>query len=296
MKGKALLNVYTHQIKNDLLSILVQNNCDFVEVFEPDDLAFKYNLMKGKLGLYIHELDEENYTKSLENIKSITDTNIRCIILIHRYSSQIIEDALALKVKDIIVLPIEPSNLASKLKSYINEPKVTVSSESSRSHKITEQFDRKIVDDEMNRSKRGNYPLSIVLIEYAQKGTKGHEVFKQTLKKLLRTTDIVLEYSQGEWLILCPFTPKSYIVEVENKVRIAHKQSSKISGEQVTVYLYGVTFPDNGESFEMLEKELKDGIHDSIIFSNLEGTLSQMDKEVLQTKLKRNYSKKIRRW
>jgi len=287
MKEHVLLNVYTHQVKNDLLSILIQNKCAFMEVFGRDELTFRYNLIKEEVGLYIHELDENNYTQSLEDIRKMTDHHVRCIILIHQYSSHIIEDALALKVKDIIVLPIERVNLDKKLKSYITGVEREIKEKEEHIIGPTVKLDNQIVADAVNRATRGHYPLSFVLIEY--KDIEGRMTFKRALTKLLRATDVVLEYGQGEWLIICPFTPKSYLVEVENKARSAHNKTSKGGQKQATVYLYGVTFPDDGDSFEVLERELKDGIHDSIIFSNLGGTLAEMDKEALRIKLKRDY-------
>lgn len=289
MNGKVLLNVYTVSVKNDILNILVQNGYDFIEVFNEHELTFKYNLIKEKLNLYIHELDENNYDESLRQMASIDSKNIRCIVLIHKYSSRVIDDTLALDVKDIVVLPIERDNLLKKIMSSIKKPEPVAAYMPSMPPEPEVQVDRSRMIDEINRAVRGDYPLSFVMIEYDSMGIEVYKVFKRELFILLRTTDILLKYDKNRLLALCPFTPKSHLVEVENKIRLAHMELSKVTVTPSTIYLYGVTFPDDGDDLDRLIKSMLDGIHDSMVFSKLDGTLHQMDRDALRTRLKREY-------
>ena len=289
MNGKVLLNVYTVTVKNDLLSILVQNGYDFLEVFNEHELTFKYNLVKEKLDLYIHELDENNYEESLRQIATIDSKNIRCIVLIHKYSSRVIDDSLALDVKDIVVLPIERDNLSKKILSSVKKPEPIVEYMPTTPPRPEIQVDKTRMADEINRAVRGDYPLSLVLIEYDKMGIEVYKVFKRELSRLLRTTDMLLKYDENRLLVLCPFTPKSHLVEVENKIRLAHSELAKVTVTPSTIYLYGVTFPDDGDDLDKLIKSMSDGIHDSMIFSKLDGTLHQMDRDALRTRLKREY-------
>ncbi len=288
MNGKVLLNVYTISVKNDLLSILVQNGYDFLEVFSEHELSFKYNLIKDKLDLYIYELDENDYENSLEQIKSIDTKSIRCIILIHKYSSRVIDDTLALNVNDIVVLPIERDNLAKKILSTVVKPEPTPYMPATPP-KPEIQMDKSVMADEINRAIRGDYPLSFVMIEYDKMGNEVYKVFKRELMRLLRATDMILKLSKNRLLILCPFTPKSHLVEVENKVRVAHKALSQVTVTPSSIFLYGVTFPDDGDELDVLIESMDHGIHDSMIFSSLDGTLHQMDRDAIRTRLKRDY-------
>lgn len=289
MNGKVLLNVYSIGVKKDLLNILVQNGYDFIEVNGPHELSFKYNLVKERLDLYVHELDENDYEASLEQIKKIEVENVRCIVLIHKYSSEVIDDALALKVNDIVVLPIEKDNLQKKILSTVVKAEPQEYMPSTPPPKDEIQVNAERIDDEINRAVRGDYPLSFVMIEYDRMGIEVFKVFKRELRKLLRTTDMVMKYNKKRLLLLCPFTPKSHLVEVENKVRVAHGKLADVTVTPSTIYLYGVTFPDDGENSDKLLKVMSDGIHDSMVFSNLEGTLHQMDRNLLKNKLKRHY-------
>lgn len=288
MNGKVLLNVYSIGVKNDLLSILVRNGFDFLEVNGEHELGFKYNLIRDLLELYVHEFDENNYEVSMEQIRKIDTENIRCIVLIHEYSSRIIDDTLALKVRDIVVLPIERDNLQKKILSSVTkkEPTVLMPAEPP---KPEVQIDKSRISDEVNRAIRGDYPLSFVMVEYDRMGIEVYKVFKRELRKLLRATDMVLKYDRNKLLILCPFTPKSHLVEVENKVRRAHSELSNVTVTPSSIYLYGVTFPNDGENPDHLMKMMSDGIHDSMVFSSLEGPLHQMDRDAIRTRLKRNY-------
>lgn len=288
MNGKVLINVYSVGIKNDLLSILVQNGYDFLEVFNEHELGFKYNLVKDKLDLYVHELDENHYESSLEQLKKIDTAEVRCIVMIHKYSSRVIDDTLALNVKDIVVLPIERDNLAKKILSSFK--KVTPATYMPASPPVNEGIvDRKRIDDEINRAVRGAYPLSFVMVEYDKMGVEIYKVFKRELSRLLRTTDMFLKISERRLLILCPFTPKSHLVEVENKIRFAHRELSKVTVTPVKIYLYGVTFPDDGGEVDVLLKTMKDGIHDSMVISSIEGPLHQIDRDAVKTRLRRDY-------
>lgn len=291
MNGKVLLNVYSVGVKNDLLSILVQNGYDFLEVFSEHELSFKYNLIKDKLDLYIHELDENDYESSLQQLKKIDTQEVRCIVMIHKYSSKVIDDTLAMDVRDIVVLPIERNNLSKKILSAVKKiEKAETAEYMPATPPVSEGVvDRKRIDDEINRAVRGAYPLSFVMVEYDKMGVEVYKVFKRELSRLLRTTDMFLKLSDKRLLILCPFTPKSHLVEVENKVRFAHRELSKVTVTPVRIYLYGVTFPDDGQELDILLKSLKDGIHDSMVISSIEGPLHQIDREAVKTRLRREY-------
>lgn len=286
MNGKVLLNIYSLQVRNDVLNILVQHEYDFLEVFSEYELKFKYNLMKEKLDIYIHELDEGNYEESLEQIRQIDSRHIKVIVMIHEYSSRIIHDTLALKVRDIIVLPIERDHLTKKILSLANvEKAVNYMPEIPPNKEV--YINKQEIESEINRAVRGEYSLSFVIIKYDGIEKEVCKVFGKKLATILRTTDRLVKYDENKLLALCPFTSKVFLVEVENKIRQAYSSLSK--NKENSMYLYGVTFPVDGKDADMLLKKLLDGLHDSAIVSNIEGTLYQMTKEKLKLKLRRDY-------
>ena len=292
MEKKVLIHVYTIQVKNDILSILVNSGHDFLEVFNKNELNFKYNLVKDQIDLYIQELDENHYEESLDQIRRIDTEKVRSIVLIHKYSKHVIDDALALKVKDIIVLPMDRTHLSKKILSFFDNQKPSHLMPSNREKvQIQDYIDIDIhkVRDEINRALRGRYPLSFVLVEYHSLEQPQWILFKEALNLLLRTTDIVMYFEANKILLLCPFTPKYFLVEVENKVRKAYDQIKKEAPSRGALYLYGVTFPEDGQTWEDLYKEMTDGIHDSQVISKFEGTLKQINPNTIRTQLKKDY-------
>ncbi|MDF1617708.1 hypothetical protein [Petrocella sp. FN5] len=292
MKKKVLIHVYTIQVKNDILSILVNNGHDFLEVFNKSELNFKYNLIKDQIDLYIQELDENNYEESLDQIRRIDMEKVRTIVLIHKYSKHVIDDALALKVKDIIVLPMERTHLSKKILSFFDTQKSSPLMPSNQDKVQIQNYMEIDIDkirDEINRAMRGKYPLSFVLVQYHSLDQPQWVLFKSTLNQLLRTTDIVMYFEANNILLICPFTPKNFLVEVENKVRKAYDQIKKEVSSRSALFLYGVTFPEDGNVWEALYNEMKDGIHDSKVISKFEGTLKQINPNTIRTQLKKDY-------
>lgn len=295
MSGKVLLNVYSIHVKNDLLSIFVENEMDVLEVLNEHDLLFKHRLIKDNLDVYVQEFDENHYDLSLSQLQMIDREKVRCIVMIHAYSSQIIDDTLALNVKDIIVLPMKrddlkrkilpPVYVVSKADAMPKEPmKVDVTTSTTQT-----EFDEEPLIVEIARANRGNYPLSLVLVNAVDFSNEAFTLFEDELRQLLRTTDEILHYDENSMLLLCPFTTKDNVVEVEHKVREAFSTVSFKGHKKVTMYLYGVTYPVDGRFSKPLLRLLKDGIHDSRLFSELEGPMSQLTQEDVRNKLRRNY-------
>lgn len=295
MSGKVLLNVYSIHVKNDLLSIFIENAVDVMEVQNEHDLIFKYNLLKNNLNMYIHEFDETNHKSSMEQLRRIDLEKVRCIVMIHEYSSKIIDETLLLNVKDIIVLPIDKENLRRKILSPVHRVKSSTSMPKAPLRPLDEgklvvaKFNYAPLNLEITRCTRGNYPLSLVLVSYSDIEQRAFDVFEEELRLRLRTTDVILKFDQNRLLIMCPFTPKNNLVEVENKVREAFSTVRFKGYKNSNMYLYGVTFPDDGGSSRELVRLMKDGIHDSKLFSELEGPLNRMNQRDVRNKLRRNY-------
>ena len=295
MSGKVLLNVYSIQVKNDLLSIFVDNDMDVLEVINEHDLLFKHRLIKNNLDVYVQEFDEEHYDRSIAQLEMIDRDKVRCVVMIHAYSSQIIDDTLALNVKDIIVLPMKrddlkrkilpPVYVVSKAEAMPKEPVKLNTSEDS----VQKTFREEPLVIEIARANRGNYPLSLVLVNAVDFSKEAFSLFEDELRRLLRTTDEILEYDEKTMLLMCPFTTKDHVVEVENKVREAFSAVRFRGYSNGNMYLYGVTYPTDGRFSKPLLRLLKDGIHDSRLFSELDGPLSKLTQKDVRNKLRRNF-------
>lgn len=295
MAGKALLNVYSLQVKNDLLSIFIQNGYDVLEAFNIDELTFKYGLIKDQLDVYVHELDEVNYDLSLQQLRRIDREKVRCILLIHKYDSKMIDAALALDVKDVVVLPIEREKLKSKvLVPAYKVGTVPVMPKAPMPKTIDEGaeevvFDLALLKLEVSRAIRGDYPLSIVMVTYAEISSLAYEIFELKLKALLRATDEIMVYKKNTLLLLCPFTPKDHVIDVENKVKEAYAEINKKGIISGNVYISGTTYPDDGADIDVLLKRMKENIYDSRLFGELDGPLSKFNRDEVRNRLRRYF-------
>lgn len=308
MSAKVLLNVYSVQVKNDLLSIFVQNGYDVFEAVNENDLLFKHHLIKEKLEIYVHELDENNYESSLEQLKRIDRDKVRCIVMIHAYNSDILDDALALKVKDVIVLPMDRNNLTSKLIMPVqamkrtsimpkeppqppthNEEDQAITSTEPEAREFEEAFSQKSLEMELNRSTRGKYPISLLMVTYSNISNEAFALFEERLHQLLRTTDVILRYDKDRVLLLCPFTSKENLVEVENKVGQAHTSLTTKGFDKGLMVLSGVTYPRDASKSDQLIKILESQrveTKEPETSKNLFNTLN--DKEI-RNRLRKNY-------
>ena len=297
MAGKVLVNVYSIQVKNDLLSIFVRNAYDVLEVQSEHDLVFKYNLVQDDLVMYIQEFDEKNHDIALAQLRRIDRERIRCVLLIHHYTSKIIDEALALNVRDVIVLPIEKERLEKKIlppvyqvrnnQAMPKEPPLQGVPEESVPEKHV--FDEEPLRDEIIRADRGKYPLSLVLVHYSDVDDDCFTLFHDELRRQLRTTDRIVKYDDHRVLLICPFTPKNNLVEVENKVREAFSTVRFKGYTEGNMFLYGVSYPLDGKVTGDLLRKLKDGIHDSKVFSTLNGPLDRLSHRDVRDRLRRNY-------
>ena len=312
MSGKVLLNVYSLQVKNDLLSIFVQNGYDVFETLNEHDLLFKHNLIRDELDIYVHELDEMNYNKSLDQLKRIDRDKVRCIVMIHKYASNILDDALALKVKDVIVLPMDSKNLTSKLIVPTQAVKRTTLMPKEPPKQVEQQtpiqapieveeeakpavngleaaFSQGSLDMELNRATRGKYPLSLVMVAYSGMGDEVFNLFEESLSHLLRTTDEILRYDRDLILLLCPFTTKENRIEVENKVRQAYQSLTFNKDAKGDICLQGVTYPREAVKSDQLLKVMVEGIQCNKGLSEVNHSLNQLDSKEVRERLRKNY-------
>ncbi len=301
MSGKVLLSVYSIQVKKDLLSMLWHHGVEVIEVHNEYDFLFKYKLAKEHLTLQVIEFDEKAYEASLAVLEKVTPDQIPTILMIHEYTSRIIDQALKLKVKDIVVLPADKTQLEKKilgpLMLQVKKPEPTrmptSQMEEQREDVVPETkgkafvFDDGPVKEEIIRADRGRYPLGLVLVHYTDFDTAAEKSLDLELRHQLRTTDRILRYDENHWLVLCPFTDKEHLVSVENKIREAYRTVG-FKGELVgSLLLYGVAYPIDGKEVNVLFERLKDGLHDSRFFSNLEGTLNRLNDQEIRDRLRR---------
>ena len=290
MAKKALFYVRSIQVRNDLFSIFIENGFDVLEAINDDDLIFKYGLVREELTIYVHELNEEDFDNSLEALHRIDASKVRTIMLIHEYDVKTIDAAMALNVKDVVILPADRTTLKKKLVLPVIQSKDEVMPSAPKDNEtevLIQPFDSNALAWELTRAERGQYPLSLVMVNHPFKEAESMTAFMSQLEILLRATDDIQPYNNDTLLLVCPFTSKEHLVEVENKVRKAFDvQEGPPGGE---LFIYGVTFPTDGNDLDGLLAIMADGIHDSRLFSELEKPFGQVSREEIRDRLRRKF-------
>jgi hypothetical protein len=75
---------------------------------------------------------------------------------------------------------------------------------------------------------------------------------------------------------------KSYRVEVEKKIRDAFETAFGGYSRVQRLNMYGVTYPDDGESINELVTLMDKGVHDSMIISSIQEPLNEISRGRLE--------------
>lgn len=284
MLKKILVNIYEQTNKKTVLTTVVETENDFIEYSTFDDLVFKMNLFKDSVVLMIHELNVMNKTNDLLLIKEAKKHDIKVLVIAQRYDTSIIDDVMGVGADDIVVSPLKEIVLKNKIKTLINKAPCMTQVNDREKYKL--MIDYKLIEQELIRADRGKYSLSFIMIEFSGILEEEIEWFIDKLNEKLRETDLVLRYCVNRLLIICPFTIKENIVEVENKVRLVRSENYNQFKMKVAMFVYGISYPNDAVTIEDLCSLLDSGINKSIMLSSLRGTFNDMNKEEKETYLK----------
>lgn len=267
MDGKILLFIRDYQLKRKIINCVASLRLPFVECFEQEELDFKMQLFNEVNKLYIHEFTGVDEDKEFEHLEKIKAKGWRIIVIFHKYSIEYIDRCQAIKVDDLMVEPIEEVPLKNKITTILSlaalEPEIEEVEETVDVERISL---KDVIQLEINRAERGKYALSFVMIDFGNVPGKIQNSYFKELKKLLRETDVILNAEEkNTYILVCPFTPKNFLVEVENKIRYLfeeEKHQGRVSS-MTKLYAYGLTLGQDGLTFEDIYKRLTESIHDS---------------------------------
>ncbi len=266
MEGKVLLFIRDTQLRMNLLKSFTESQISFIEVQDMSELEFKMSLAMELNRLYVHEfssVDEEGQFELLERMKK---NNWKLLVIFPEYSVRYIDQAQGVAVDDLMAQPVHSNVLLKKVKTLLSLPveESSVSVVDSQSKTVAA-----VVFEEINRADRGRYDLSFVMVSVTGLSAKERQVFLKDIKGLLRETDKVLIMEDlHNCLIVCPFTTKEFLVNVENKVRVAFDKVRMLFGitARIKLYLHGLTYPVDGENFDVIKERLLEGIRESKVF------------------------------
>ncbi|RME86307.1 MAG: diguanylate cyclase [Planctomycetota bacterium] len=129
--------------------------------------------------------------------------------------------------------------------------------------------------EEISKAKQTKTPLSLIItdIDHFKKfnDTHGHQIgdqvlhdVSQTIKRCLRVDDISARYGGEELVFILPKTNASQAQIVAEKIRKAVEKSKHTEKElSVTISLGVATYPDHGESMEIIIKRADQALYEA---------------------------------
>lgn len=274
MAKKVLVHIHSLANKRIVLPALISMGLDFVEYSGPEDFNFKLGLFKEQTYLMIHELNRMKYINEFESMKKAVALNVKVLLIIDEYDTKIIDDALSIGIHDLITFPIKEETLKSKIDSLLSSIPGNMGRKSN--------INMPVIENEIARAKRGNYHFSIVMANLDGIHVDDMALVIDSLKNQLRDTDLVLKWDRYRILLICPFTIKESIVEVENKIRAIVKEKYGEFKNKVILNMYGISYPKDGKSAKDLIDKLYEGLNNSIMLGNLRGGFNDIGKEDIE--------------
>ncbi len=283
MRKKVLVNVETQSVKKMVLTSIMGLEYDFVEFNSPEDLRFKFNLLKDAIVLMIYELNYISFKTDFEIIKEMSDQAIKTLVISDRYETAIIDNALEVGASDIIIAPLKEEVLKGKIRTLIEGVQNVTTLMEIKEKKFA---DDNVIDYEILRADRGKYSISLVMVEFSGILEEEIDWFIVKVKGKLRETDLIFRYNSTRLLLICPFTMKENVVEIENKVRAVRSENYMAFKTKVGIFVYGISYPKDGENTSELLMLLDAGIKNSILLGSIRGTFRDINKTEKETYVK----------
>jgi hypothetical protein len=263
MDGNVLIFIRDYQLKRQVINLVVKLGLSFIECNEMDELNFRMQLFTSDNKLFLYEfaegLNEEKQFKKLEDMKT---KGWKTLVIFSKYFIPYIDQSQKAGINDLIIHPIEIISVKNKLVTLLSVPIEVV--EEPVNIENEDPIDE-VIKQEINRAYRGNYSLSFVIFEFISVTKSKQKEFLKELKDKLRETDAIIHgHANNIYLILCPFTPKNFVVEVENKIRVLfdEKKNKAEIAPLSLLYVYGLTLGVDGEDFENLMTTLEKSLED----------------------------------
>ncbi len=216
---------------------------------------------------------EEDSLRLIEHLRKKTIlTNIPVMVVSNCAERKSIVRAAESGALHYVVRPYNEDTVLKKLAGILRvnvaQPLNTI-----REDVITYTF-RELMNREIKAASRGGYPLSIVSLMLEQgecipgiPAQKAGEILAAALKSRLRDTDTVLSSNTGDVFILLPFSDKSGLETVKDKIdeiMSSHSVVNKALKGLLTRSI-SVVYPDDGRVMEDLLRKIERKMQESYI-------------------------------
>lgn len=290
MSKRILLQIDDKIIKGMTIKYLIEPGYEIIEILGYDDLLYKLSIYPDDFCLFIIEINNNSLVSIFKKISDIKQKgflkNTPILGFILDDTRDIVNLAIKSGFNDLILIPDNKASfkkqLYMKLGFLIKEfNPIMPDKEYFDTEIVSIEKIKELVNNEISFAKRGKYPVSFIMIRFAN--LKENLVCKagNYLSDILRKTDKVYRLASNVWIIICPYTEKKHIVNVEYKIYKILRKKTGINSTVKYVSLGMASYPQDSENFDEILEILEAGIKTNFTINNLRGTLSSVPKNEL---------------
>jgi len=291
MSNKVLIYIEDRAMKGIVLKILREKGLEFLEGLDIKDIQLKLDLFQDMVFFHIIQISKENYKEQFEFVKRIkerTSASFPVIAIIPGDSSEFVSGAKNAGIEDVVLIPEKREQFRNVFSARLTEFLKSIPVKNTnldeglqKKNKAEDFLSDEALKQEIKRATRGKYSISLVMGRFTGIHIGQIHEFYEKLKRDMRDTDRIMAYDYHTFIVVCPFTVKSYLVEVEKKIRDAFEGIFGYSRVR-RLDMYGVTYPDDGKNLSELISIMEKGVHDSIVISGIREPLSAISRDRLE--------------
>lgn len=294
MANKILCSIEDRLIKSIVLKHLFEKDLEFIEVLDEKDLYLKLDIFKESVFFYIVQIGHNTYREQYNIIKNIKQrsglANFPVMAIIPDDSVEFVRGAKNAGVEDVVLIPEKREQFRDVFLSRLNDFLKKIPSNKGERPNL-EEIRRSILaplsdnadfKNEIKRAGRGKYSVSFVMCRITGIHIGMVQEFYDKLKADLRETDKVINNDYRTFIVVCPFTVKESLIEIEKKIRKAFEDMFGGYSRFKRLDMYGATYPDDGKGMDKLLEIMANGVHDSIIISSIDEPLNALSRERLE--------------
>jgi len=289
MADRVLITVSDMFIKSIILKHLNKKGFEIVEASDETDLLLKLDIYRDSILYYIIQVDADSYARQYDMVMKIRQEeyfkNLPVMAIAPDASKKYIEGAKDADINDVFPVPsrreLLKDYLPERLSAFVTKIPAGANEYISRIKEsiLSGLGSNGDLKKELKRASRGKYPVSFVMGRISGIHIGLVQEFYDKLSVQMRETDKIVNHDYRTFIVACPFTVKNNVIEIERKIRVTFEKMFKGIGR---LYLYSVTYPDDGESLEKLVETMEKGVHDSIVISGMRQPLNTLSKQKLE--------------